>query len=73
MRMEYENTKVDNIINEWIHSERDRYILHRRFIDGRFIRELIDDVAEKYGYEMSYRQIQRIVTNGSTVIFSKYE
>jgi hypothetical protein len=62
---EYSNSQVDLLINEWIHSERDRKILHRRLIDGiRF-----EPLAEEF--DMSVRQIKNIVSKGSLTLFSK--
>ena len=62
---EYSNSQVDHLINEWIHNERDRKILHRRLIDGvRF-----EPLAEEF--DMSVRQVKNIVSKGSTLIFSK--
>lgn len=65
--MDYENSKVDHLINEWIHSERDRRILHRRLIDGINIEPLAEE------FLMSPRQIRRIVATGSTKVFSHYK
>lgn len=28
------NTEISNVIDDWVHSERNRKILKRRFIDG---------------------------------------
>ena len=58
------NSKIDNLINEWIHSARDRAILHRRLIDGICFEPLAEE------FDMSVRQIKRIVANGSASIFS---
>lgn len=65
--MEYANSQVENLINEWIHSERDRAILRRRLIDGI----LFEPLAEEF--DMSVRHIKRIVYAGSTIIFSHYK
>lgn len=58
------NSEIDNLINEWIHSARDRAILHRRLIDGLCFEPLAEE------FDMSVRQIKRIVANGSTDIFT---
>ena len=52
---EYTNSQIASLINEHIHSERDRQILKRRLIDGR----CYEPLAEEFG--MSDRQIKRIV------------
>ena len=53
--MEYTNSRIREIIGEWIHSERDRRILERRLIDG----VTFDRLAEEF--DMSVRQIKNIV------------
>ena len=52
---EYTNSQIASLINEHIHSERDRQILKRRLIDGC----CFEPLAEEFG--MSDRQIKRIV------------
>ena len=58
------NSEIDRLINEWIHSERDREILHRRLVDGL----CFEPLAEEFG--LSVAQIKRIVYRGSTKVFS---
>ena len=61
---EVSNSAIATLIDEWIHSERDRKILKRRLIDGiRF-----EPLAEEF--DMSVRQIKNIVREGSTKVFS---
>ena len=58
------NTEISALIDDWIHSERDRKVLKRRLIDGiRF-----EPLAEEF--DMSVCQIKRIVANGSTKVFA---
>ena len=61
---EITNSEISSLIDEWIHSERDRQILKRRLIDGIHFEPLAEE------FDMSVRQIKRIVANGSTTIFS---
>lgn len=61
--IEYTNSQVCEIINEYIHSERDRAILKRRLVDGI----LFEPLAEEF--DMSVRQIKRIVYHGQETIF----
>ena len=49
------NSEIRNIINEFVHSERDREILKRRFIDGIKYELLAEE------YDLSRAQIIRIV------------
>lgn len=52
---DYTNSQISMLIDEYIHSERDRRILKRRLIDG----VCFEPLAEEFG--MSERQIRRIV------------
>lgn len=60
--MDYTNSQIRDLIDEHIHSERDRNILKRRLIDG--IR--YEPLAEEY--DMSRAQIVRIVKRGTEKI-----
>lgn len=51
-------TQIENLIDEYIRSERDREILKRRLLDG----VIYDDLA--YEFDLSERQIKRIVYAG---------
>lgn len=53
--MEYTNSRIREIIAEYIHSQRDRELLCDRLIDGLTFEQL----AEKH--DMSDRHIRRIV------------
>lgn len=53
--MEYTNSQISAVIDEYIHSERDRRILKRRFIDGICFEPLAEE--EK----LSVRQVKNIV------------
>ena len=49
------NSTVDALIAEWVKSDRDRRVLHRRLIDGvRF-----ETLAEEF--DLSVRQVKTIV------------
>ena len=58
------NSKIEYLISEWIHNAKHRDILRRRLIDG--IR--MEPLAEEF--DMSVRQIKRIVAKGTIDIFS---
>ena len=64
--MEYTNSRIDDLIDEHIHSARDRRILHRRFVDGI----CYDALAEEF--DMSVRQIKTIVHNSKAKLFRHY-
>ena len=53
--MDYTNSQIAELIDEWIHSERDRAIMKRRLIDGLTFERLAEE------FDMSVRQMKRIV------------
>ena len=61
--MMYSNSRVEYIIDEYIHKERDRKILKRRLIDGICYEPLAEE------FDMSVSQIKRIVYKGENVVF----
>ena len=56
---EYTNSQITGLIDEHIHSERDRAILKRRLVDG----VCFEDLAEEFHY--SVRQMKNIVYKGT--------
>ncbi len=48
----------ENVIDEWIFSERDRKILKRRLLDGIIFEKLAEE------FELSVPQVKRIVYKG---------
>ena len=63
--MEYTNSRIRELIAEYIHSERDRRILERRLIDGIVFEKLAEE------FEMSPRQIRTIVHKNEGILFRK--
>ena len=61
--MEYSNSQIRALIDEYIHSERDRKILYRRLVDGVTF-ELLAEEAQ-----MSVRQIRTIVHRSEEILF----
>ena len=53
--MDYTNSQARELIEEWIHSERDRKMLERRLIDGITFERLAEE------FDLSVRQTQNIV------------
>lgn len=49
------NSQIEHVIDEYIHSERDRRILKRRLIDGVCYEPLADE------FELSVRQVKNII------------
>lgn len=56
-------SEISAIIDEWIFSDRDRSILKARLLDGL----TYDALADRY--DMSVRQIKRIVYKGEERVF----
>ena len=53
--IEYKNSDIANLIDEYIHSERDRAILKRRYIDGICYEKLAEE------FDLSVRHVKNIV------------
>lgn len=52
---DYTNSEVSEIIDEYVHSERDRALLKRRLIDGLTQEKLAEE------FDLSVRQVQRLL------------
>lgn len=59
------NSEIDAAINEYIHSARDREIIHDRLVDGMTFGEL----EEKYN--LCARQLSRIVRKADIFLVKK--
>ncbi len=59
---EYRNSDITNLINEYIHSDRDRKILMDRFVNGLTFNEL------ETKYHLSLSQVKRIVKRADTIL-----
>ncbi len=62
--MEYTNSQIREVIEEYIHNERDRKILYRRLVDGVTFERLAEE------FEMSVKQIRIIVHKQEGILFS---
>lgn len=63
--MNYSNSQIEFLINEYIHSERDRKILKRRLIDGITFEALAEE------FELSARHVKTIVYKSENILFKK--
>ena len=61
---EYTNSEMEHIIDEYVHSQRDRLILKLVFIDGL----THEKVSEYEGVDLTPRQVSNIVSKGSLII-----
>ena len=64
---DFSNSQIDKAIEEWIHSERDRRILHYKLIDGMTY-ERIAEIED-----MSPNRIQKIVYAAEDKLFKHLE
>lgn len=64
---DFSNSQIDKAINEWIHSERDRRILHLKLVDGL----TYEKIAELE--DMSPKRIQKIVWTAEDKLFTHLE
>ena len=62
--MIYTNSQMTELIDEYIHSERDRAILKDRFINGY----TFEKIAEKHG--LSVRQVKRIIKKADVLLMN---
>ena len=60
----YSNSRLREIIDDYIHSERDRQILTDKFCD----KKTMEQIAEIH--ELSVSQVKRIITRDGMIIFS---
>lgn len=63
--MEYSNSRIRELIQEYIHSDRDRQILTRRLVDGIVFEKLAEE------FDMSDKQIKRIVYKLQEQLFKR--
>jgi len=61
---EYTNSEISKIIDECIHSERDRAILKRRLVDGI----KYEQIAEEF--DLSVRHVKKIIYKAEETIIS---
>lgn len=64
---DYANSQIDAAINEWIHSERDRRILHLKLVDGLTYEKIAEIM------DMSPKRIQKIVWDAEDRLFRHLE
>ena len=63
--IEYTNSEISYLIDEYIHSERDRKILKRRYIDGVCFEPLAEE------FELSVRQVKNIVYKHENILLKQ--
>lgn len=61
--MEYTNSQISQLIDEYIHNERNRAILKRRLIDGACFEPLAEE------FDLSVRQTKNIIYREQEKLF----
>lgn len=61
--MDYTNSQIANLIDEYIHNERNRALLKRRLIDGICFEPLAEE------FDISVRQCKNIVYKTQEIVF----
>lgn len=61
--IEYSNSEISALIDEYVHSERDRKLLKRRLIDGILYERLAEefDLSVRQTKAIIYRQQERVL------------
>lgn len=62
---ELTNSQLSELIDEWVHNERNRSILKRRLIDGVCFEPLAEE------FDLSVRQVKNIVYKSQDRLFRK--
>lgn len=65
--IEYSNTEITRVINEYIHNQRNRNLLLRRYVDGITLESLAEE------FDLSVRQVKNIIYKNEDVIFKHLE
>ena len=63
--VEYTNSQMTKLIDEYIHNKRDREILKRRLIDGICYEPLAEE------FDLSVRQVKNIIYKAEDKLFSR--
>ena len=65
--IDYSNSEVAEVIDEYIHNERNRKLLKRRYIDGITLESLAEE------FDISVRQVKNIIYKNENVIIKHIE
>ena len=60
--IEYSNSEITRVIDEYIHNERNRKLLKRRYVDGITLEALAEE------FDLSVRQVKNIIYKNEDVI-----
>ena len=65
--MEYSNSRLAEIVAEYVHSERDRRVFLRRYADGLTLEKLAEE------HELSVAQVKRILKKHYYTVFRHFD
>lgn len=65
--MEYSNSRIIEVIKEYIHHSRDRKILMHKFVDGDTLEKIAED------FQLSVSQVKRIIRKNYNTVFRHLE
>ena len=65
--MEYSNSRIREIIDDFLHDEKHRKLMARRLIDNITIERLAEE------FDLSVSQVKRIIWKDSEIIFRHLE
>lgn len=64
MKIEYSNSRFVELVNDYVHSERDRQILIDRYVNGLLFKELENKygISERRIKVICYREFEKLAT-----------
>ena len=65
---DYTNSQIMELINEYIHSERDRDVLKLRLVDGCRYSVIRDKIEAKYNIPITERHIYNIISKNALIL-----
>ena len=60
---QWTNSRFREITEEYIHSERDRHLLIRKYCDDRTMEQISEE------FDLSVSQVKRIIYRGADIVF----
>lgn len=70
MSMEYSNSRMQKLIDEYIHSDRNREILRLRLIDGVTYERIAESISQNPEYvPVTPRQVHRIISRDAAKLY----
>lgn len=63
--MEYSNSRMIEIVKDYVHHSRDRKIMLHKYVDGDTLEKIAED------FELSVSQVKRIIRKNSDIVFRR--